>query len=153
VEDGVVGHRRYANFTRSLDMPYILEILGLGSKQPMNLIVALLDKVPKSGSLRSNQCSEGNLLLLNGPKGVLNNRIVRRGWLRGRTRSSLTRVRGWMIGCGSNNVHITRYLIKVTSVKKGGAIDIGKRRKPLPKVNPTQTASLNFTKVHNLKAA
>ena len=45
----------------------------------MKLIVALLDKVPKSGALRNNKCSEGNLLLLNGSKGVLDIRIVRRG--------------------------------------------------------------------------
>ena len=45
----------------------------------MKLIVALLDKVPKNGILRSNKCSKGNLLLLNGPKGVLDIKIVRWG--------------------------------------------------------------------------
>ena len=78
----MVDHRRYAISP------------GLGSKQPTKLIVALLDKVPKSGSLKRNKHSGGNLLLLNGPKGVLNIRIVTRGWLRGRTRYGLTRVRG-----------------------------------------------------------
>jgi len=43
----------------------------------MKLIVALLDKVPKSGALKSNKLSEENLLLLNGPKGVLEVKIVR----------------------------------------------------------------------------
>jgi len=41
------------------------------------------------------------------------------------------------MGCGLNNLLITRYLIKVTSVKKGGAIDIGKWQKPVPGVNLT----------------
>jgi len=94
VEDEVVGHKRYANLARPLDMPIILEILCLENKQPTKLIVTLLDKVPKSGALRSNKCSEGNLLILNGSKGVLGIRIVRREWLRGRTRSDLTRLRG-----------------------------------------------------------
>jgi len=38
-------------------------------------------------------------------------------------------------------------------VKKGGAINIGKRQKPIPGVNPTQTASLNFIEVYNLKSS
>ena len=54
----------------------VLEILCLGSKQPTKLIVARLGKVPKSGALRSNKLSEGNLLLLNGPKGIVEVRIV-----------------------------------------------------------------------------
>ena len=58
-----------------------------------------------------------------------------------------------MMGCRSNNLVITKYPIKVTSVKKGGAINIGKRQKPVPWVNLTQTVSLNFTKVHNLKSS
>jgi len=82
--------------------------LSLGGKHPTKLIVALLDKVPKGGALRSNKCSKGNLLLLNGSKGVLEVGIVRRGWLRGRTKSCLTRMRGWMMGCGLNNLVITR---------------------------------------------
>ena len=98
----------------------------MGSNQPTKLIVALLDKVPKSGALRSNILSEGNLLILNRPKGVMEVRIVRWGWLRGITRSGLTRSRGWLVGCESNNLHITRHPIKVTSVKKGGAINIGR---------------------------
>ena len=63
--------------------PIVLEILCLGSKQPTKLIMVLLGKVPKSDVLRSNKCSNGNLLLLNGSKSVLEVRIVRRGWLRG----------------------------------------------------------------------
>ena len=43
----------------------------------MKLIMALLDKVLKSRVFRSNKLSEGNLLILNGPKGVLEVRIVR----------------------------------------------------------------------------
>jgi len=76
----------------------VLEILCLGSKQPTKLIVALLDKVYKSGILRSNKSLEGSLFLLNRPKGVLDIRIVSRGLLRGRTRSWLTSIRGWVMG-------------------------------------------------------
>jgi len=57
----------------------VLEILCLGSKHPTKLIVELLEKVPKSGVLRSNKCSKEILLLLNGSKGVLDVRIVKRG--------------------------------------------------------------------------
>jgi len=38
-------------------------------------------------------------------------------------------------------------------MKKGGAIDIGRQSKPVLGVNPTQTASLNFTEIHNLKSS
>ena len=51
--------------------PTVLEILGLGSKHHMELIVVLLDKIAKSGVLRSNISSKGHLLPLNGPKGGL----------------------------------------------------------------------------------
>jgi len=95
----------------------ISEILCLGSKQPTKLTVALLDKVPKSSVFRSNKCLEENLLLLNGSKGVLEVRIVRRDWLRRRTRSSLTKMSGWIMRYGSNNLDITRYPIKVSLVK------------------------------------
>ena len=94
-----------------------MKILCLGSKQPTKLIAALLDKVLKSSIFRSNKHSKGNLLLLNGSKGVLEARIVQRGWLRGRTRSDLTRLRGWMIGCGSKKLVITRYPMTVIPVK------------------------------------
>jgi len=77
----------------------------------------LLDKVRKSGVLIRNKSSKENLLLLNGSKGVLKVGIVRNGWLRGRTRSYLTGIRGWMMGCGLNNLVITRYPIKVSPVK------------------------------------
>ena len=91
--------------------------MSLGSKHSTKLIVALLGKVPKSSVLISNKCAKGNLLLLNGSKGVLEVSIVRRGWLRGRTRACWTRMRGWMMGCGSNDLLITSYPIKVTLVK------------------------------------
>ena len=77
MEDEVVGHKRYANLARSC--PIVLEILCLGNKHPTKLIMALLNKILKSGVLRSNKCSKGDLLLLNGPKGVLEVGIVRRG--------------------------------------------------------------------------
>jgi len=95
----------------------VVEILCLGSKHLTKLIVALLDKVLKSGVLRSNKYSEGNLLLLDGSKGVLVVSTIKRGWLRGRTRSCLTRMRGWVMEYGSNNLLVTRYPIKVTSMK------------------------------------
>ena len=98
----------------------------------MKLIVALLDKFPKSDTFRSNKISEGNLLLMNGTKCVLEVKIVRWGWLRESTRSSLTRLRGWLVGRRSNNLLIARYPIKVTSVKKGDAINIRKRQKSVP---------------------
>ena len=79
--------------------------------------MALLEKVPKSSVLRSNISSEGHLLLLDRPKGVLEVDIVSRGWFRGRTRSGLTKMRGWMMRCGLNNLGITRHLIKVSPVK------------------------------------
>jgi len=103
----------------------------------MKVIEALLDKVPKSGALRSNKCSKGNLLPLNGSKGVLEVSIVRRGWLRGRTRSDLIRMRGWMMGFDSSDLVITKHPIKVSPVKKGGSINIGKWQKPVPRVKPT----------------
>ena len=68
---------------------------------------------------------------MNGPKGVLEVRIVKWGWLRGITRSGLTRSRGWMMGYRLNNLLITRYPIKVTSVKKGSVINIRKQQKPV----------------------
>jgi len=78
--------------------------------------MALLDKVMKSGILRSNICSNGHLLLLDRPKGGLEVSIVSGGWLGGRTRSSLTSKRGWR-RCGLNNLGITRYPIKVILVR------------------------------------
>jgi len=80
----------------------------LGGKHPTKLIVALLDKVPKSGVLRSNKSSEGKLLLLDASKGVLETGVVRSG---------RTRMRGWMMRCGLINLGITRYPIKVSPVK------------------------------------
>jgi len=104
----VVCHKRYVNPVRSLDIPIVVKILSLGSKRPTKLIVVLLDKVLKSGALRSNKCSKGNLLLLTGSKGVLEVVIVRKGWLRGRTRFCFTRMRGQMMGYRMNNLVITR---------------------------------------------
>jgi len=74
----VVGDKRYANLARSLSKPYILEVLSLGSKHPSELVMKLLDKVTKSGILRSNIGSKGYLLLLDGPKGGLEVGILNR---------------------------------------------------------------------------
>jgi len=57
------------------------------------------------------------------------------------------------VGCRLNNLVTTRYLIKVTTVKKDGAINIGKQQKPVLEINQTQTANLNSTEVHNLKSS
>ena len=73
----MVSHKRHANLPRSLDMHYSLGNIGSEKQATQKLIVALLDKVPKSNALRSNKLSEGNLLILNGPKGVLDIRLVR----------------------------------------------------------------------------
>ena len=51
--------------------------------------MVLLDKVMKSGVLRSNIGSNGYLLLLDGLKGGLEVGIVSGGWLGGRTWSDL----------------------------------------------------------------
>ena len=74
--------------------PIVPEILGLASKHPTELVMALLGKVMKRGILRSNINSEGHVLILNGPKGCLSVSIVSRWWLRGRARSGLTGMRG-----------------------------------------------------------
>ena len=94
-----------------------MEILSLDSKHPTKLIAALLDKVPKSSILRRNISLEGHLLLLDGPKGILEVGMVSRGWLRERNKSDLTKMRGWMMGYRSNNLIIIRYPIKVSPVK------------------------------------
>jgi len=78
--------------------------------------MALLDKVMKSGVLRSNIGSKGYLLLLDGPKGSLEVSIVNGSWLGRRTRSNLTSKWGER-GCRLNSLGIARYLIKVSSVK------------------------------------
>jgi len=78
------------------------------------LIVALLNKVPKSSVFISNKSSEEHLLLLDGPKGVLEIGIVRRGWLRGITGFGLTRMRGGIMGCGLDDLG---YPVKVSPVK------------------------------------
>ena len=90
--------------------------MGLGSKHPMELIVPLLNKVTKSGVLRGNVGSKGQLLLLNGPKGGLDICIVSRGKFRGGTRFGLTSEWGWR-RCKANNLRITRYPMKVSPVK------------------------------------
>ena len=69
----------------------ILKVLGLSSKHPTELVIALLDKVTKSGILRSNISAKGYLLLLDEPKGGLEVDLVSGGWLGRRTRSSMTR--------------------------------------------------------------
>ena len=64
----------------------VLEVLVLRNNHPLELIMPLLDKITKSGMLRSNICPEGGLLLLNGPKCGSNVRGVRIGRLRIGTR-------------------------------------------------------------------
>ena len=51
----------------------------MGSKHPTELVVVLLDKVTKSGILRSNIRSKGYFLLLDGPKDGLEVGIVSGG--------------------------------------------------------------------------
>jgi len=46
----------------------------------------LLDKLTKSGTLRSNVCPKRGFLLLNGPKCGFKVKIVRIGWLGSETR-------------------------------------------------------------------
>ena len=48
----------------------------------------------KSSVLRSNISSKEYLFILNGPKGGLQAGIVSRGWVRGRVRSGLTKIKG-----------------------------------------------------------
>ena len=43
----------------------VLEVFILRSYHPSKFIMPLLDKITKSGMLRSNKCLEGGLLLLN----------------------------------------------------------------------------------------
>ena len=76
----------------------------------------LLDKVTKSVVLRSNICSKGHLLILNEPKGGLEVSRVSLGWLGGRTKTGVTRIRNCR-GCGLDNLGIARYPIKVNLVK------------------------------------
>jgi len=85
-EDEVAGHKRYANPTRSLKKPYRPRNIELDRKNLTELVMALFNKVTKSGALRSNISSKGGLLFLNGPKGGLQVGIVSRGWLRGKAR-------------------------------------------------------------------
>ena len=66
----------------------------------------LLDKITKSGMLRSNICSEGGLLLLNGPKCGSNIRVVRIGLVRRGARSG-KRGRGDR-RCRKSQLFITR---------------------------------------------
>jgi len=115
VEDGVVGHERYANPIWSLDRPYSPRNIVSGKQASYEAHRGLLDNVSKSSALRSNKCSKENLLLLNESEGVSEVNIVRRGWLRGGIRSNLTRIRGRMMGCGSNNLIITKHPIKVNT--------------------------------------
>ena len=46
----------------------VLKVLILRSNHPSKLIMPLLDKLLKSGMLRSNISPKGRLLFLNGPK-------------------------------------------------------------------------------------
>ena len=67
----------------------IPKVLGLGSKNPMKLIVPLLNKVTKSAILRCNIGSKGHLFLLNGPNGGLKVGIISGRWVGRGTTSSL----------------------------------------------------------------
>jgi len=73
--------------------------------------------------------------------------------LRRGTRACLTRIRGRLVGYGSNNLIITRHPVKVILAKQSSMIYIGKQQEPVLRVNPTQMGSLNFVKVHNLKSS
>ena len=96
VEDAVVGHKRYANLAKFLDMPYSLGNIMFGKQATHEAHRGAL------GQSLEEQCfqKQQTLILLNGSTGALEVRIVRREWLRGRTRPNLTKVRGWMMGCG-----------------------------------------------------
>jgi len=76
--------RRRRRWMRLREMPIppsvktgtkVLKILILRNKHPSELIVPLLDKLPKSGMLRSNISPKGGLLFLNGPKCRFNVRV------------------------------------------------------------------------------
>jgi len=97
--------------------------------------VVLLDKVMKSSNLKNNICSKGHLLLLNRPKGGLEVSIVSFGWSGGRTRTGVTRIRGWR-GYALNKLGIARYPIKVCPMKEDSSINIEKQQKPIPRINP-----------------
>ena len=93
----------------------VLKILGLGRKHPTELVVLFLDKVMKSGILRSNINSKGHLLLLDGPNGGLDFFKVSGGRSVGRTRvSKVSRGRRRYM---MDNLRITRYLMKVSPIK------------------------------------
>jgi len=84
----------------------VLEVLVLGSNHPSELITPLLDKITKSGMLKSNICPEGSLLFLNGPKCGSKVRVVRIGWLRRGTRSNKRGSRDRR--CRTSKLFITR---------------------------------------------
>ena len=117
MKDRVIGHKRYANPSRSLDMSYSPRNIVSGLQASHEAHRRALGQSPEKRCSQKQQCSEGNLLMLNGSKGVLEVSIVSRGWLRRRTRSGLTRMRGWIMGYGLNNLVITRYPTKVSLVK------------------------------------
>ena len=78
-EGEVVDLKRYVNLSGLKTILIILKLLGLDSKYPTELIMPLLNKITKSGILRSNIGAKGYLLLLGGPKGGLEVSIVRGG--------------------------------------------------------------------------
>ena len=53
----------------------VLKVLSLRSNHPSELIIPLLDKLSKSGMLRSNISPKGGVLFLNGPKCRSNVRV------------------------------------------------------------------------------
>jgi len=87
----------------------VLKVLVLRSNHPSELIMPLLDKLPKSGMLRSNISLKGGLLFLNGPKCGFNVRVGSRGWLGRGTRSS-NKGRRHMWGKRSQYFIITRQI-------------------------------------------
>jgi len=64
----------------------VLEILGLDSKYPTELVVPFLDKVMKCGALRGKKSTKGHLLLLNGLKCAVDLITISGGRLGRRTR-------------------------------------------------------------------
>jgi len=61
VEDGVVGHRRYANLTRSLDMPYSLENIVSGKQATHEAHRGALGQSPKEQPSQKQQMLGGKI--------------------------------------------------------------------------------------------
>jgi len=74
--DGVVVHMIYVNLARSLDMLYSLGNIGSEKQAIHETPRGALGQSPEERHSLMLQRREGNLLLFNGPKGVLNILIV-----------------------------------------------------------------------------